>query len=355
MKSALFRTDGSHRLGLGHVMRSLALAQGLKKMGVEPLFVIRDYEPSVVELVRRHQCDVKTIPQGSSFAEDASRTLDFASRHHVSLIVTDLSNSDSLANLAEYRRYFQKLKAAHTFMIILDELIEADFPRGLQVIPYYGAESINTRPRGGTRLLLGPKYFIFRQEFVEAAPVKREIGKNARNILVTMGGSDPLNLTIRVAMVLKELNRTSLNLQIVIGIGYSDSVKVELESILAGYRGNYELITGSDNMADLMLWADLAIIAGGLTKCETAVTGTPSIIISSSEREAAMCEEFEKGGSALHLGHISEISEADIAKAIGKLLEDDILRTQMSKRGRDMVDGKGVERVISEIPQEVLS
>lgn len=355
MKSALFRTDGSHRLGLGHVMRSLALAQGLKKMGVEPLFVIRDYEPSVVELVRRHQCDVKTIPQGSSFAEDASRTLDFASRHHVSLIVTDLSNSDSLANLAEYRRYFQTLKAAHTFMIILDELIEADFPRGLQVIPYYGAESINTRPRGGTRLLLGPKYFIFRQEFVEAAPVKREIRKNARNILVTMGGSDPLNLTIRVARVLKELKRTSLNLQIVIGIGYSDSVKVELESILAGYWGDYQLIMGSDSMADLMLWSDLAITAGGLTKYETAVTGTPSVIISQSAYESEMSAKFEKGGSAIHLGLISEIGEADIAEAIKNLLKDDVLRAEMARRGRNMVDGKGIARIISEIPLEVLS
>lgn len=354
MGTALFRADGSQVLGLGHIMRCLALAQGLREVGVKPLFVTRDYEPSVIELICRSE-HIELIPAESSFAEDASRTMEFAERYNVRLIVTDLSNTDSLVNLEEYHRYLQALKAADRFMIILDEPVETDFSHCLQIIPYYGAENMNLRPRGGMKLLMGPKYFIFRQEFVEAARAKRDIRKDARNILVTMGGSDPSNLTTRIIKILAGMNRGPLNLQIVIGMGYAGSVKPELESILEGYRGNYELIMGTDNMADLMLWADLAIIAGGLTKYETAVTGTPSIIISSYEREAAMCEEFERGGSALHLGPINEISEVDIAKAIEKLLEDDVLRAEMAERGRAMVDGQGIERIISEIPPEVLS
>lgn len=354
MKFALFRADGSHRLGLGHIMRCLAFAQGLEERGVKPVFVIRDYEQSVIELIHHHGCDVETIPGDSSFAEDASLTLEFASRYGTSLIVTDLSNADNLASMRKYRQYFQALKAAHKFKIILDEYIEDDFPHGIQIIPYYGAENMHPKPRGGTRLLLGPKYFIFRQEFVEAAGARREIKKDAWNILVTMGGSDPLNTTIKIAKVLMGL-KTSLNLRIVIGLGFSDSVKPGLESILEGYPGNYEIIVSSDNMADLMLWSDLAIIAGGLTKYETAVTGTPSIIISQNAYEAETSREFEGGGSAIHLGLISEIGEAHVAKTIEKLLKHDVLRAEMAKKGRDMVDGQGIRRIISEIPREVLS
>ena len=354
MKSALFRVDGSHRLGLGHIMRCLALAQGLREVGVKPLFVTKDYEPSVIELICRSE-DIELIPAESSFAEDASRTTEFAERYNVRLIVTDLSNTDSLVNLEQYHRYLQALKAADRFMIILDRLVETDFTRGLQIIPYYGAENMNLRPRGGMKLLMGPKYFIFRQEFVEAARAKRDIKKDARNILVTMGGSDPSNLTMRIIKILAGMNRDPLNLRIVIGILYSDQVRQELESILAGHSGDYKLIMGSDNMADLMLWSDLAITGGGLTKYETAVTGTPSIIISQTAREAEMSTEFEKGGSALHLACISQIGEADIARAIEKLLEDNVLRSEMTKRGQAMVDGKGIRRIIAEIPPEVLS
>lgn len=201
---------------------------------------------------------------------------------------------------------------------------------------------------------MGPAYFIFRQEFIDAARVSREIRKDAQNILVTMGASDPLNLTQKVAKALNRLNRILLKLRIVIGPGFATSVKPDLERILKGFEGNYELLLGSNNMADLMLWSDLAITGGGLTKYETAITGTPSIIISHFAEEAKRTEEFEKGGSTLHLGLISEIEEKDVAEAVAKLLADNAVRVEMSKKGRNMVDGKGIERIISEIPQEVL-
>lgn len=41
-------------------------------------------------------------------------------------------------------------------------------------------------------------------------------------------------------------------------------------------------------------------------------------------------------------------------EAVRKLLRDDALRAKMSKRGRKLVDGKGIERIISEIPQQIL-
>ena len=107
MKRALFRADGSHRLGMGHIMRCLALAQRLKQMDVMSLFVIRDYEPCVAELIRSWECTVETIPQHSSLAEDASLTMELASHYRARMIITDLSNSKNMANMNEYRRYFR--------------------------------------------------------------------------------------------------------------------------------------------------------------------------------------------------------------------------------------------------------
>jgi len=213
---------------------------------------------------------------------------------------------------------------------------------------------MNYECHGSTKLLLGPAYFIFRQEFIEAAKGSREIRKDARNILVTMGGSDLLNLTIKVAKALNRLNVTSLNLRIIIGPGFATAVKPEVETILEGYRGNHELLMARDEIADLMFWSDLAITGGGLTKYETAVTGTPSIAISHFDEEAKRTEEFARGGSILHLGLISKIRQEDIAEATNRLLEDYALRAEISKRGRNLVDGKGIERIISEIPQQIL-
>ena len=106
-------------------------------------------------------------------------------------------------------------------------------------------------------------------------------------------------------------------------------------------------------MAGLMLWADLAVTADGLTKYETAVTGTPSIIIAQAEQKSKVASEFEKRGSAWHLGHGSRVSERDIARAVAMALQDDSFRREMSKNGRKLVDGRGIERIISAIPSEV--
>ena len=214
---------------------------------------------------------------------------------------------------------------------------------------------MNYESHGNTRLLLCPVYFIFRQEFIEAAKVRREIRKDAQNILVTMSGSDLLNLTIKVAKALTRLNVTSLKLRVIIGPGFETSVKPEVEKVLEGYRGDYELLMGSDNMADLMFWSDLVITGGGLTKYEAAVTGTPTIIISQIVHEAEKNREFEKEGTALHLGLGSEVNEQNIVEAVEKLLGNYALRSEMSRRGKNLVDGKGVNRIISEIPQGILS
>jgi len=361
MKLALFRADGSHRLGVGHIMRCLALAQGLEETGVRPVFVIRDYEPEITELIQQYGYDVETIAQDSSFPEDAFLTSEFASQHGVKLILTDLSNANALANLDEYGRYLETLKATGKFLITIDGLGEDSistkmpFPCDIVIIPYYGAENRNYKFYSSTKSLLGPAYFIFRKEFIEAAKASRVMKEDAQNILVTIGGSDPLNLTVKVARALDRLSVTSLNLRIVIGPGFADSVRQELERTLKGFKGNYELIMESNNLADLMLWADLAITGGGLTKYETAVSGTPSIVISQDEHQLEPTKEFERCGTILHLGLGSKVDDVDIAKAVEKLLADDALRAEMSEKGWNLVDGKGIERVISEIPQEVLA
>jgi len=355
MKSALFRVDGSHHLGMGHVMRCLAFAQGLGRRGVKSIFVIRDYKQRVTQLTQHYGYDVEIIPRDISFAEDGALTAQFASQYGVSLIVNDLSHTENIAHLEEYHRYFEVLGAAHKFMITIDDFTKTDFLHDIQIIPYCGAENMSYKSRKNSKLLLGPAYFTFRQEFIEAAKVRREIRKDAQNILVTMGGSDLLNLTIKVAKALNRLNITSLKLQIIIGPGFETSVKPEVEKVLGDYRGNYGFITESDNMADLMLWSDLAITGGGLTKYETAVTGTPTIIISQIVREAERNREFEKEGTALHLGLGSEVDEQDIVEAVERLLGDYALRAEMAEKGKNLVDGKGVERIISEIPNWVLS
>ena len=355
MRSALFRVDGSQRIGLGHIMRCVAFSQGLEQRGVEATFVTRNYDNRVAEVVQSYGYGLEMIPQGCTLEEDCSLTLRFAEDNNAGIIVTDLCNIDVLANVDKYCRHLECLKSSGKFLITIDDLNQIPFPSEIVINPNYGAENTNYESNGSTRFLLGPAYFIFRREFIEAARANRQIKKDAQNILLAMGGSDSPNLTLKVARALTKMDvLAGLNLRIVLGIIYPDSVELELEEVLRNARANCEILQEIDNMAELMLWSDLTITGGGLTKYETAVTGTPSIIISQVEHQAELSERFRKEGTAIDLGLGGKVNEQDIVEAVNNLLDDYSARLEMSRKGREFIDGRGIEHVISEIPREVL-
>lgn len=356
VKTLAFRTDGNTQIGLGHIMRCLALAQGLERIGARSTFVIRDYDRKLRELIQHYGYNMEALPKGCSTEKDLRLTLEYADRYRAEIITTDLGHAGTLAHQGEYGEYLQGLKDKGKFLITIDDLSKMEFPSDIVINPNCGAANKNYYLGGSTKFLLGPAYFIFRPEFIAAARVKRQIKKEANNILITISGSDPLDLTGKVARALAKSGKTlGLNLHIVLGIDYTKSRTRNLNKTLVNYRGNYELIQGSGSMAELMLRSDLAITGAGLTKYEAAVTGTPVIIIPQYAHLVELAEEFARKGVALNLGLGDKIKEEDIAWAVAKLLGDATLRAEMSRMGRKLVDGKGIERIIAEIPQEVWS
>jgi spore coat polysaccharide biosynthesis predicted glycosyltransferase SpsG len=102
-------------------------------------------------------------------------------------------------------------------------------------------------------------------------------------------------------------------------------------------------------MAALFLWCDLAITGDGLTKYETAVTGTPSIIVARPDSNARINANFIAGGTAVCAEPGADGRWAGLPPAIRCLVEGRAAREAMSRRGRQLVDGRGLDRVLDRI------
>ncbi len=355
MKLALFRVDGSLRLGMGHIVRCLAFAECLKNIGVKSLFVIKDYEQNVDKTIKQCGFEVVKIPNGYSLARDAQFTIKVAAKQSAGILIADLAHTDNMNINNQYHQYFESFLSINRFTIAIDDFVGLDLPFDIRVIPYYGAESNGYKAPAKTKLLLGAKYFIFKQEFLEVANVQRRIKPVVENILVTMGGSDPFGLTAKFLKVINCLDTSLLNIRVLIGPAFSVQAKTMIQKELSNFKGRSETISNRLKMADLMLWADIALTAGGLTKYEAAATGTPSVAIAPFDREAEMGEKFSRAGTNLYLGSTDTVNEMDILQAIKKLIKNHVWRVEMSERGKALLDCKGIERIISEIPPVLLN
>jgi len=349
---AIFRADGSSHLGLGHIMRCFAFAAALPD--VRSVFVTRAYDERVSAVIKNHGYEVVEVPDDASPEEDLEITKRIAGDCAAKLLITDLFVRPILENFENLDSYHRMLRADH-FVIAIASGEVTDVDADVVVSPYMGFEAdASQTPRSATRLI-GPDYFIFRPEFITAAERNRSIAKEARNILVTVGGSDDLNLSVKIARALCELAIPELNIHMVFGAGYSDELRRDVRTILEGVSGQCEFLEQDTDIAAEMQWSDLAIIGDGLTKYEVAVTGTPSVMLSRPESEEELNILFQEAGTTKYLGDGSALDVATLADTVRYVMGDYQLRRSMSEKGKAILDGKGLERIIANVPQEIMA
>jgi len=105
------------------------------------------------------------------------------------------------------------------------------------------------------------------------------------------------------------------------------------------------LTCDAKNMPELMAWADVAVSGAGITIWELLFLETPILALMLADNQCYVAEQIELQEAGRNLGRIENISNEALAKAINLLLRDFELRKKMSCKARNIVDGKGAERI----------
>jgi spore coat polysaccharide biosynthesis predicted glycosyltransferase SpsG len=349
----VFRVDASRAVGLGHLMRGIALAERLDERGVRTVFVTRESGEGDVVRGLLKGYDVEVLAADIDLAADAASTAARARRAGRALVITDLCHRDAVKEPEPLRAYHRALKAEGLEVVTVDDGARIGEAADVVIDPYFRATPPAPPSGDATRWLLGPAYFIFRREFVEAAAVRRDIRLVAMRVLVTIGGADPSGVTVRAARALTRLAAAGVEAKVVLAAGFAPEIEADVRAVAARSAGRITCVRQPRSLAELMMWADVAITGEGLTKYETAVTGTPSLIVSQFEADRARVDEFARAGTTCHVGSASRLSEEEIGDALQALLADAGRREEMSRKGRALVDGRGVDRVIASLfPEE---
>lgn len=323
-----FRTGGGRGIGLGHVRRCLSLALALRDLGAQSLFLL-DGDPEVGELVAAAGYESMRIRPEHDLEDSIRRCKDY----RVDVIVAD---SYSLT-----ASYLQQLREAARFVVALDDLADRELPVNLVINGSAGAERLRYRGGQQTKYLLGPQYILLRQEFAKS-PTRAIVDRIGR-ILITVGGSDPNNLTVRLMQwTAKTLGPVQQD--VVVGPLFQQANAVRTEARASS--GSITLHDNPENMRTLMLSADLALCGGGQTIYELAVTGTPAIAVRMAGNQTVNLEGLSAVGSLLWAGDANDADlETKVTRALKTLAGDASRRATMSRLGRALVDGQGSARV----------
>ena len=334
----IIRADASAAIGTGHVMRCLALAQAFRRTGGRAIFAQAETTPALEQRLRREQCEIVPLETVRGSAADADRTVKLAREYGAKWVVADGYCFD-----ADWQR---QIRDAGLRLLVIDDYGQATHYHADVVLNQnLSAEaSLYSSCDPDTRLLLGPRYALLRQEFLAADRPVRDFARPARRVLVTLGGSDPDCITAQVITALK----TVPGIEAVVVIGGSNPHFQALQAMLAD-DSPIRLVVDVANMPDLMAWADVAVTAAGSTSWELAAMGLPALQLILAENQKAIAEALHREGVTVNMGDFHEVKAETIAAHLGALLDDAPRRGAMSARGIRLVDGHGASRVAAAV------
>jgi UDP-2,4-diacetamido-2,4,6-trideoxy-beta-L-altropyranose hydrolase len=314
----VIRADASTAIGTGHVMRCLALAEAWEDRGGTV-----DWITNAAGALRE-RLRVKAETNGG--AGPAACVMD---GYH-------FRPQDQLAMRERFRP-----------LLVIDDLADQSFYHAdLLLNQNLHAHELRYCAEPHARLLAGPRYALLRREFRRWKSWERRIAPEARRILVTMGGSDPDNVTMRAARAIEACGLGGAEVAILAGAANPHLAALREWT---GARAGWRVEAAVEDVTPLMAWADCAVTAAGSTCWETCFLGLPTAVVTLAENQRPVARGLSDAGAAHSLGWHAELSAEQMTAAIAGHLLPFPARERMSRAGRALVDGDGAGRVAEAI------
>lgn len=371
----VIRADANSKIGMGHVMRCLSVADALIKRGEEVLFVTADDTP--VPLLTKKGvpyrvlhtdyadmeaelpgllCILQELTQRAELPEEVLSRMS-SQRKDIAILVDSYYVTE---------KYLAALKKRIT-TIYMDDIYAFSYPVDM-LINYniYGEEMGYEKDAAfaDTKLLLGANYVPLREEFSAGAGYvqsRKELSLGAANvtpaeeggILITTGGSDSFNLAGQLLMEAMKYDALKEKEYHVISGSLNPHIG-ELQA-LAQKHENIHIHCNVTNMAELMAESEVALSAGGSTLYELCAVGVPVIAFSFAENQERLVQTFVKRGIAQYGGNYRTDGNKMIQNTIAglqKLCGDEALKTEYRRKALQLVDGRGAERIAEALLSE---
>lgn len=328
----VFRADGGPAIGSGHIMRCIALASAFSAGGWKIGFAATAESFKSVAALDATAFEKLAIDGGPA---DEAKQIGDKWAGEVPLVVAD--------HYGLGIEFEQACRAFAKRIVAIDDL--ANRKHDADILVDSGASSpaaYSSLVSQSCRVLTGPSYAIVRADFLLArdAALPRRDGRQVARILVSFGQVDAGNAT-------------GLALDAIEALGFGGAVDVvlgqsapHLAAIRRRAKGKITLHVNASNMPALIATGDLGIGAGGVTAFERCYLGLPSLVVEIADNQRGIIDLIVGVGAAAGAGVQGELTKDRLAAQLAALLNDGARRMAQSRAGAELVDGRGVERIV---------
>jgi spore coat polysaccharide biosynthesis predicted glycosyltransferase SpsG/RimJ/RimL family protein N-acetyltransferase len=325
----LLRCDSTKAQGLGHVIRTMALAEAALAAGHSVQFSGEVESPVGRALIEDLCSAIHPLPDGPA-----------AVARLACAVGADLVHIDTYADQGDLVGELRRVG------VLLSSMEDGSFgrrPADLVIDPSPGAE-LGYRPGDGS-------YRLFRG--AGAIPIRRSIREldgdiaaspglaTGRDVMILMGGTDARDMTSRCVELWAQTRIPSRCF--VVDPGGRQGFPVELA---AGQ--SLEVVQPSLRVPHLFPSMDLVISGAGTTTWELATLGVPMALVQLVENQADNYAFATGNGMALGLGNASlgQLDQPSAVAALRSLLQDDVRRLRLGVQARSVVDGGGADEIV---------
>ncbi|MEW9797581.1 UDP-2,4-diacetamido-2,4,6-trideoxy-beta-L-altropyranose hydrolase [Alteromonas sp. CYL-A6] len=333
----VFRVAAGTRTGLGHLMRCLALAQAADEAQFPVQFVLDDEAATLAKARHDWHYPVQILPPVLNEVAQGQWLAEFLAQENAAVLVVD--------GYAFTPVILSAIDREKTAVVVMDD--------GQQTLSGYADMVVNPATvsldaayqaaRPGIVCATGSAYRLLRREFAlgRVLPIAQRHG-----LVVSLGGSDPCNLTLPLLKALAQLTQ-DMPVRVITGAAYP--YRRELEDWLSATALPVQHIHNCQDMAAVWQHARLAVSAAGGSQFELGVCQTPAILVVVADNQRnATAQALSEGWCESVNGHDEGVCEA-LAKRALALYEDTTLLQHMSDNAAGHYDAEGATRVLQKM------
>lgn len=327
-----FRVDGGKNDGLGHIKRCISLSKSIKNRSVfyRPVFIINKKNSTSKIILIKNDCKYLEVNGKINSVKETLELKKILLLNKPSILILDSKRIS--------KNYVTDLKKFSKVIIFEDEKKYFSNPHLL----------INSNDwakkfyKNSNNKLLGIKYNTISFKFFK----KNGFDVRSNKILISMGGEDPNNVTLKlISIIYKSIPK----IKFLIILGHSHPNRRSVKEFCEEKSIDHKIINNPEDISVFLTNLRFVISAGGLSAYEFASARIPQLITILDKHQFKIANMIKKKNCGNILNYNSNLNSIKISHKFKNFFNNQEQLLTMSKNTKKLIKNSGCEKIINNI------